>query len=183
MYECKDSKDLNEEDDLCPKVACTSSLQLWHKVERGDNIQPKPVMQLVIKKTKVNENNIHTQKADEHSLKEDLQNINPKIALAQIMAPAKQTELVETKFGKSPKCSFASYQLTLIESNFRVYCDVDSVQRNLYNSKSDLIYPKFPLQHTDKYEILARQLSYPAKTLLESLSVDVQKLNSIAENT
>ena len=111
LYECKD-RDLNEEDDLCPKVACTSSLQLWHKVGRGDNIQPKPVMQLVIKKTKVNDcttsstsknpdglkcliyegrNNIHTQKADEHSLKEDLQNINPKMALAQIMTPAEQT--------------------------------------------------------------------------------------------
>ena len=75
-----------------------------------------------------------------------------------------------------------SQSLTL-ESNFRVYCDVDSVQRNLYNSKSDLIYPKFPLQHTDKYEILARQLSYPAKTLLEHLSVDVQKLNRIGEHS
>ena len=99
------------------------------------------------------------------------------------MAPAEQRELVETKFRKSPKGSFASYQLSFTESNFRVYCDVDSVQRNLYNSKSDLIYPKFPLQHTDKYEILARQLSYPDKTLLEHLSVDVQKLNSTEENT
>ena len=56
LYECKDTRDLNEdlneEDDLCPKVACTSSLQLWHKVGRGDKIQPKPVIQLVIKKQK-----------------------------------------------------------------------------------------------------------------------------------
>ena len=40
--------------------------------------------------------------------KEDLQNINPKMALALIMAPTEQTELVKTKFGKSPKGSFAS---------------------------------------------------------------------------
>ena len=58
LYECKDTRDLNEEEDMCPKVACTSLLQLWHKVGRGDNIQPKPVMDLVIKKTKVNDSTI-----------------------------------------------------------------------------------------------------------------------------
>ena len=204
LYECKDTRDLNEEDDLCPKAACTSSLQLWHKVGRSDKIQPKPVMQLVIKKTKVHDystssnskkldglkcliyearNNIHPQKADEHSLKEDLQNINPKMALAQIMAPAEQTELVETKFGKSPKGSFASYQFSFTESTFEVFCDVDSVQRNLSNTKNDFTYPKFPLQDTDKYEIPAERLSAPGKLLLEHLSVKVPKLNSIEENT
>ena len=204
LYECKDTRDLNEEEDMCPKVACTSSLQLWHKVGRGDNIQPKPVMDLVIKKTKVNDsttscthkkpdglrcliyearNNIHTQKADEHKLKEDLLKINPEMALAQIMAPADQTEFVETKFGKSAKGLFASYQLSFTESNFNVYCDIESMQRCLLGSRSDLQYSKFPLQHTDKYGIPAEQLSSPAKILLEHLSVDVQKLNNIEEST
>ena len=59
------------------------------------------------------------------------------MALAQTMAPAEQIELVERKFGKSPKGSFASYQLFFTESNFKVICDVDSVQRNLSNTKND----------------------------------------------
>jgi hypothetical protein len=46
-----------------------------------------------------------------------------------------------------------------------------------------LQYPKFPLQHTDKYGIPAEQLSSPAQILLEHLSVDVQKLNNIEEST
>ena len=105
------------------------------------------------------------------------------MALVQIMAPAEQTELVETKFGKSPKGSFASYQLSFTESNSKVLCDVDSVQRNLSNTKNEFTYPKFPLQHTDKYEIPAERLCAPGKLLLEHLSADVPKLNSIEENT
>ena len=44
-------------------------------------------------------------------------------------------------------------------------------------------HPKFPLQDTDKYEIPAERLSAPGKLLLEPLSVDVPKLNSIEEST
>lgn len=41
LYNCKDTNDLEKEEDMQPKVACTSSLQVWHKVGRGDKIGPK----------------------------------------------------------------------------------------------------------------------------------------------
>lgn len=54
--------------------------------------------------------NLSTQTSDEVMLKDQLQKINPKFALSQILSPG-GSNLQETKFGKSPSGSYASYQL------------------------------------------------------------------------
>ena len=72
--------------------------------------------------------NLSTQTSDEVMLNDKLQKINPKFALSQIMSPG-DTNLQETKFGKSPSGSYESYQLQFSESNFQVFCNIDSVPR------------------------------------------------------
>ena len=50
LYGCKDVSELEEEDDMQPTKACTSTLQLWHRKSRGDAIYPQPVMEISVKK-------------------------------------------------------------------------------------------------------------------------------------
>lgn len=45
----------DEEKDENPELACTSQLQKWHKKGGGQNIFPQPVMEVVVKKTKLDE--------------------------------------------------------------------------------------------------------------------------------
>ena len=109
------------------------------------------------------------------------------MALAQIMAARSDPiPLVETKFGKSPQGSYASYQLAVTEDNFKVFCDITSVpRRNPANhSKHVVTYPRFPLssQSNEQFEMPA-DLSEAEKSLLNSLQVDEDKLNDIEIKT
>ncbi|CAB4013576.1 Hypothetical predicted protein, partial [Paramuricea clavata] len=51
----KTTKDLCDENDKNPTLACTSKLQRWHKKGGGENIHPEPAMDVVVKKTKLEE--------------------------------------------------------------------------------------------------------------------------------
>ena len=53
VYKCKDICELDNEDDMTASVACTSTLQMWHKTGRGENIKTQPVMEIAVKKTKL----------------------------------------------------------------------------------------------------------------------------------
>lgn len=96
LYACSDTTQLDSEDDMNPTTACTSSLQLWHKKGRGDKITPKPIMEVRVKKTKLDDftasrpreeglkcilyearNNLESQAEDEDKLKADLMAVNP----------------------------------------------------------------------------------------------------------
>lgn len=97
--------------------------------------------------------NLRTQ-TDEVMLKDKLQKINPKFALSQIMSPG-GTNLQETKFGKSPSGSYASYQLQFSKSNLQVFCNIDSVPSADCNDGNDdqnaiSAFPTFPLQHSEQ---------------------------------
>ena len=71
---------------------------------------------------------LKNQETDESKLLEHLKEINPKMALAQVMTPRSETTpLLKTKFGKSPQGSYCSYQLSVTEDNFKVFCDISSV--------------------------------------------------------
>ena len=71
-----------------------------------------------------------TQSTSELNLQKRIQVINPKLALAQIMTPrSDKSIMVQTKIGRSPQGSYAGYQLSLTEDNFKVCCDIDSVSR------------------------------------------------------
>ena len=94
-------------------------------------------------------NNLKGQKAAESTSLEQLKELNPKLALAQVMtARTESTTLVPTKFGKSPQGSFASYQLSVTEDNFKVFCDISSVTRsdsdNHVNDSQLTAFPRFP---------------------------------------
>jgi len=50
LFESKTTKDLHEENDENPALACTSQLQKWNKKGGGENIVPQPVMEVNVKK-------------------------------------------------------------------------------------------------------------------------------------
>ena len=169
LYECKSVSDLENDDDMQPKAACTSMLQQWHRKGRGDTIVPQPAMEVVVHKTHQDLDrsssrapgvrcllyeawtlqSMKSQRADEQKLCERLKAENPKMALAQIMTPfSESTQLLETKFGKSPRGSYASYQLSTTEENFKVYSKISSVPRidAGHTHKIQInAYPRFPL--------------------------------------
>ncbi|CAH3156500.1 unnamed protein product, partial [Pocillopora meandrina] len=199
LYYCQDIKDLENESDMTQAKACTSSLQLWHRPVRGDKIKPQPVMELEVKKSNIDteynpdsgvrcllyeaRKNLGTQASDEALLKNKLQEINPKFALSQIMSTG-GTNLQETKFGKFASGSYASYQLQFTESNFQVFCNIDSVPRVDCNDEQNAIsvYPPFPLQQSEQYE-KPDDLSSNQEALLDHLIVDEAKLNTIEKKT
>lgn len=179
--------------------ACTSSLQLWHRPVRGDKIKPQPVMELEVKKVNLDaeynpdsgvrcllyeaKKNLGTQASDEALLKDKLQKINPKFALSQIM-PTGCTNVQETKFGKCPSGSYASYQLQFTECNFQVFCNTDSMPTvDCHNEQNAIsVYPPFPLQQSEPYE-KPDDLRSSQEALLGHLIVDEVKLNTINKKT
>ena len=66
---------------------------------------------------------------------------------------------VKTKFGKSPQGSYGSYQLSITEDNFKVFCDISTVPRVDSANSNDLQimeFPRFPLnQSNEQFEIPA----------------------------
>ena len=106
-------------------------------------------------------NSLNGQQPSELKLLEQLRELNPKMALSQIMtARTESTTIVLTKFGKSPQGSFASYQLSMNEDNFKVFCDISSVNRsdsdNHVNDSQLTAFPRFPLMlhiHSFKYQL------------------------------
>ena len=52
LFENKATEDVNDELYENLSLACTSTLQTWHKRGRGDSIHPQPVMDLVVTKIK-----------------------------------------------------------------------------------------------------------------------------------
>ena len=55
LFEAKSTKDLCEEKDEHPELARTSQLQKWHKNGGVENIFPQPLMEVVVKKSKLDE--------------------------------------------------------------------------------------------------------------------------------
>ena len=83
------------------------------------------------------------------------------MALSQIMtARTESTTIVLTKFGKSPQGSFAIYQLSMNEDNFKAFCDISTVNRsdsdNHVNDSQLTAFPRFPLMlhiNSFKYQL------------------------------
>ena len=172
LHQCKSISDVDNEDDVQPKQACTLMLQQWHWKDRGNTIVLQPAMEVVVHKTHKDLDrsssrepgvrcllyeartiqSIKGQRADEQKLLARLQAANPKAASSQIMDPSSEsTQLLETKFGKSPQGGYASYQLSTTADNFREYCNILSVPKvgpgHTYNEPI-IVFPRFPLNHT-----------------------------------
>ena len=130
---------------------------------------------------------MRSQRADEQKLCERLKAENPKKALAQIMEPfSESTQLLETKFGKSPQGSYASYQLSTAEDNFKVYCNISSVPwvdpGHTHNIPINA-YPRFPLKAATEEFVMPDEIAAVEKPLLEKLCVDEEKINDIETKT
>lgn len=112
LYKCKTTQDLTSENDQNSTMACTSSLQKWHKIGQGETIFPQPIMDIIVEKTKledVNNDGIRcnlyearqSPQIDEDEVNE-LKRINPTMALAKLNSNQPST-LVDTKFGQAAK--------------------------------------------------------------------------------
>ena len=175
LYKARTMKDLRKEEDENPQLACTSQLQQWNKKGGGENIVPQPVVELVVKKPKLDEPSTshgggcgvkcllyearkHPKyDADtENVFLSELEKIDPNLGFAHInKAKSPDTEMAETKFGKSPVGSFLSYQTSLTESNFFARVDLTSVPR-VNGAAPDLThYPRFPLT-TEEEMVISR---------------------------
>lgn len=176
LYACKVISELDRDEDMLSTETCTSTLQSWHRKGRGDKIHSQPVMEILVEKPKLDDghaqsskepgvscllyearNTFKTQQADEIRLKEQIKQINPAMALASILTPTTgDSQNVETRFGKCPRGSYASYQLSFTESNFQVFIDISSVARTNANegTVASAQFPKFPIYDADEFQYL-----------------------------
>ena len=195
LFESKSTEDLVNDADQNPEEACTSRLQTWHRKGRGDTIVPQPVMDVIVKKTKLSDtekqregincpfyearNNVTVLEAEERTFKETLRKINPKMGLANVSC--RHGELVDTKYGKSPVGSLSSYQLSHTESNFDVAINIDSVARHDNHIQGIESFPRFPLQHQGESD--EHDLSNEKKDFVRKLQLDEDDINELERAT
>ena len=141
LFKSKSTPDLVNHADQNPEEKCASRPQSWHRKGRGDTSVPHPVIDIIVKKIKLSENekqregincllyevrnNVTIQEAEERAFKDTIKKINPKMGLANVSR--RDGELVDTTYGKSHVGSLSSYQLSHTESNFDVAIKIDSV--------------------------------------------------------
>ena len=167
----------------------------------GENIVPQPVMEVVVKKTKLDEPSTSRggsgvkcllyearkqpkyDEDPENVLMSELEKIDPNLGFVHMSkAKSLNTELKETKFGKSPVGSFLSYQTALTESNFSAQVDLTSVARVNRVAPDLAQYPRFPLTNEAEM-VIPRVLTEAEENLLCSLSVDEEKIHAIESST
>ena len=196
LFESKTTEDLNDELDENPSLACTSTLQTWHKRGRGDSIHPQPEMDFVVAKIKPDDE--QSGKAiscqlyearkktkiditEEEKFKNEVAAINPNMGI-DTMASNTPNSMVQTKFGRSPVGSTNSYQLPYTESNFPVYVNISAVTRCPDPNFDINSYPRFSLKDTPA-RVYPDTLSSEERTFLSSLEVDEDALNKIEAET
>ena len=129
LFGCKFTEDLSSYSDQQAKLACTSQLQKWHKKGGRANICPEPVMEMVINKTRLDEERgrcgtkcnlyearmkVTHSKTDEENLKIELSKINPNMGFSQMLVDEDEARpTVQTKFGNCVVGSYLSYQVGL----------------------------------------------------------------------
>lgn len=197
LYDCQSTKDLCQDEDQNPAMACTSELQKWHNKGGGKNIVSQPVMEVNVNKTRLDEarvrpgvrcllyearvNNTHD-KGKAQLLMNTLKNISPNMGLAQMANDHVDENLVETKFGKCQVGSLLSYQVGFTESNFTAVADIDTVPRVQGGNCQPMQYPRFPLRNELEMEV-PDQLTDIQKKVVAKLTVDENKINEVETAT
>ena len=183
LLEVKSTKDLCEEKDENPDLACTSQLQKWHKKRGGENIFPQPVMEVVVKQAQLDESS-SPRGVHENTFKSELSTLDPNMGFAQMSEGTSSTELTSSKFGKCPAGSILSYQTSFTESNFSAVANLTSVPRNNapVNAQELNHYPRFPLSN-DNDMVVPRELSDTEEALIKDLIVDEDRIHSIESAT
>lgn len=200
LNKCVSTEDLSSESDQQQKLACTSQLQQWHKKGGGGNIHPEPVMDMVINKTKLDEERarpgitcnlyearmkLKYDRTAEENMKRELSKINPNMGFSQMANDIEKTSSIETKFGKCQVGSYLTYQVGFTESNFRASCNIDSIQRLVIpNDANELKYPRFPLRNLNGADmVVPANISQDERDVLSSLIVSEDNINKIEEQT
>ena len=197
LFDAKTTKDLCQEKDENPELACTSQVQKWHKKGGGEHIVPQPVMDVFVQKTKLEEPSSSQgpggvkcllyearkqpqyDPRNETSFKTDLAKIDPNMGFAQMSKGVNPSgEITNTKFGKTTVGSFLSYQTSLTESE----ADLNAVPRNNKLAQNIMPYPRFPLCNEDAM-IIPRQPSNEEQPLISHLTVDDDKVNATETST
>ena len=157
LFGCKFTEDLSSDSDQQAKLACTSQLQQWHKKGGGANICPEPVMEMVINKTRLDEEQarcgvkcnlyearmkVTHSKTDKQNLKIELSKINPNMGFSQMLVDEDEARpTVQTKFGNCVVGSYLSYQVGFTESNFKATIDLHCIPRqSVPNKENELNY-------------------------------------------
>ena len=195
LYNCQDVTNLNEEDDENPSVACTSTLQKWHK-PRVEGISAQPVMEVVVMKTHEMDKKTEgvscklyeARKVKQSSIAqflETVKNIDPTLGLAQTCELKDNSEQILTKFGQSPVGSFGSYQLTFTESSFNVTCSLAPNPTPQSITTESARYPSFPLDDLNPSFVLQvpDNLNDEEKEFLEKLKTSLVDANKLEEET
>jgi len=185
LYGCLDVKSLSNEEDERPTLVCTSTLQKWNK-KRDEGVCAQPLMEVTVSKTNFDgkkrpgitsqlyEARRNNSNFDESlkSFMASLNRIDPKLGLVQVgSTPAPS---VETQYGKCPVGSYGSYQLGYTESNFKVWENLETVQRRDIDMAAEFpSYPSFPLHDFNVgYDLpIPCNLNDTEKTKLNSLKV------------
>ena len=191
-FESDTTQDLQNESDENPTLACTSMLQRWHKRGRGDTIHPQPVMDVVVTKVKPDDDSFSKgircqlyearkrpkyNPEEEERLKTALASVNPKMGFA-VLLKNPPSQMAQTKYGDSPVGSTNCYQLGYTEANFKVFVNIQNVQRLAALNADITAYPRFPLKQTVPHAYPAT-VSNEEKAFLNTLEVDENELNHI----
>ena len=200
LFDSLTTKDLCKEQDENPSVACTSRLQKWHQKGGGIHVIPQPVMDIVVEKTKLDDNRsragvkcllyearkqpqFHFE--DIKRLKSDLHNINPGMGISVLNPHEKSCpDLINTKLGKSPVGSYLSYQASYTEANFTATADLNAIARNSQPLDPHITaaYPRFPLRDRDDF-VYSRKFSDSERKYISHLSADENQINNVERRT
>lgn len=200
LFDCKSTDDLSNDADQQATLACTSQLQQWHKKGGGSNIHSQPVMEVIVNKTKLDEEFKSTSSgikstlyearmkvvhniSAEQTLKRELSLLDPNMGLSQMLNDHPR-ETVDTKFGKCQVGSALSYQAGFTESNFKVSASIECVPRLLVaNDFNELVFPRFPLVNLNSNMQIPSDISDDERLLIDRLQVDETDINKIEMET
>lgn len=182
------------------EVACTSRAREWG-IPRSLTGRNTPILDVTVKKMKVDQfstrvgiestlyearsaNNRQNDNVAVKKLKNDLKDIDSHIGFACTIVPETETtKYVRTKFGMCPTGSVLSYQVSLTEDDFKVYCDLSAVKEI---SPEDEIahYPAFPINDVDIFcDIQTSNMTREQVQLFETLKITDEGANLLEEST
>ena len=198
LHDCQRTTDLIQEEDQQPTSSATSLLQRWHRKGGGSNIAPEAVLEVLVKKTKMEgetsvrscvkpllyearANPVHSD-SDEQCLKANFQNINSNCGFAHMYNQSStSTETKDTKYGQFKVGSCLAHQVAFTESNFKAVADISSVPRALFPTGATT-YPNFT--QSDNAEMVVPHDSSPNECeLLDKLYLNKDEINVLEKET
>lgn len=185
LNECENTTDLVQEDDQQPSCSKTSLLQKWHKKGGGSNIAPEPVLEVVVKKTKMDDEvskscvkpllyearKVRQHSAEEeNALKANFANLNSNVGFSHMFNGVVQSDMKETMYGQFRVGTTLAHQVSFTESNFKAVADIDSVPRALLPS-DNYQYPCFPHCSTSAQMATPTNLLHNEQEFLKKLQL------------